>query len=151
MNSVGILTNKVSPNQRGVLMAHNLSSAQKDYIVFHQDWDLIPVDQKYCMLQINEAFNFSGILIADSIDTATKLANCVCAKAKYFYIWDLEWSYLLNLDFRSAQKLYQNDNIELIARSERHYNILQNVWKKPVGIVEDWNLEQLEQIIEGKI
>ena len=44
--------------------------------------------------------------------------------------------------------IYQNDSIELIARSESYYNVLSKVWKKPACIIRDFNHDDIIIFIE---
>ncbi len=90
---------------------------------------------------------YRGSIIATTMQgakTTLKLAN----KAdRYLYFWDLDW--LRNtVWYSSAMSILRDDRLKLIARSESHAECIENFCnKKVVGIVDNWNMEQMFGII----
>jgi hypothetical protein len=66
---------------------------------------------------------------------------------KFFYVWDLEW--LRNpLVFTDVVQIMRDENIQLIARSQYHKDLIEKYANREVlGIVDNWNMEQLEELV----
>ena len=53
------------------------------------------------------------------------------------------------MNFTQVCNILRDERLSIIARSESHANIIENFCnKKVVGIVEDWNSEQLLALME---
>ncbi len=65
---------------------------------------------------------------------------------KFLYLWNLDWiTHAVNYDL--AMKILRDDNLKIIARSQSHATVINNFCnKEPVGIVDDWNIEQLLEV-----
>jgi len=56
---------------------------------------------------------------------------------------------LLGVPAKAAEGIQKTKRLKIIARSESHAQIIENFCnKKPIGIVEDWNKEQLLKLLE---
>jgi hypothetical protein len=62
-------------------------------------------------------------------------------------VWDLEWNFG-QYNAEEISKIYCHPELLLIARSEEHSKIIEQCWKKPVAIIEDFNYEQLFETFE---
>jgi hypothetical protein len=103
---------------------------------------------QFAMFNIAEAYSFSGILIATSLETAQKLISFPCCSQKYFYSFDLFWLRGNYRPYGFFRSIYCHPEIKLIARSEPHYQAIKNCWnKEPVGIVDNFNMKQLLKLI----
>ena len=88
--------------------------------------------------------------MATNINTPQMLVKMPRPTKKYFYVWDLDWVYLYQSPpYNVLQSVYQNDDIELIARSERHYDVIARMWKPPQCIMESFDHEKLMEIFRG--
>ena len=67
-------------------------------------------------------------------------------KKKYFYIWSLDWLMKKARKVEDNLALYCNNKLELLVRDEDMYKLVSSVWKKPTGILDDFNSEQLCEI-----
>lgn len=113
-----------------------------DIIVFYSKHGIIRKPTMFSMMQLEKMWAFDGPVAATNLDTAAKLLKCPRPNKKYFYVYDLEW--LTNhYDVDYLANIYCNKNINLIARSQDHFNILKQCWKEPVSIIEDFNYEEL--------
>ena len=120
-----------------------------DIVLFYHRYDRPPISPHFCMMQQQEAWGFDGPIMATSLMSAEILLKCPCPKSKFFYVWDLEWIHNPFLTYKYFRSIYQDEKIKLIARSESHANIIENLWKKPVAILEDFNHEQLIKIFDS--
>jgi len=67
---------------------------------------------------------------------------------KYLYLWDIEWLDRV-INHRVACDILRNDRLKIIARSESHAKIIENYCNvKPIGVVDDWNRNQLKELLE---
>lgn len=122
----------------------NRQNLDVDTIAFIQDYDRPPSIPRFAVMQEKEAYNYSGILVATSFNSAQKLKYMRPAK-KYFYLWSLEWVHdLYTVD--ELSDIYQNDEITLIVRSEQHQNLIKSIWDKDALIIEDFNYEKFIQL-----
>jgi len=64
---------------------------------------------------------------------------------KYFYVWNLEWT-LADIPWQLLCGSYQDDDIELIARSSYHAEIIAQLWKNPYAIIEDFDYESINTL-----
>jgi len=148
----GFLIESLGLSQLGVLMARNLNKLVSDRgdispYVFYEDYDKLPETPWFPIMQNCYAWDFRGILISTSIKT-TRIAQTIVGPSKrLFYVWNLEWLYTQK-SFQEFSQVYQDDNIDLIARSVSHAELLSKLWKTPAHILEDFDHEQLTKIID---
>ena len=91
--------------------------------------------------------DYDGVAIATTIEEAHSLLQSSNNSDKYLYLWDMPWTEQpVNHDM--ICNILRDDNIKIIARSESHAKVIENFCNRKVaGIVDDWNKEQLLEII----
>ena len=149
---VGIMVDSLGMSQQSYSIIRELNKINSiddyvDIIVFYHKYDQTPMSPHFAMMQEQEVWGFDGTVISTSLLSTEKLIRCPCPKKKLFYVWDLEWVYNPYLRYQYSKEIYQSEEIELIARSKSHANIIEACWKKPVAILEDFNHEQLISIL----
>ncbi len=98
-------------------------------------------------MNISYYSRFDGVTIATSIDTANTAIKTNNNSKKFLYLWDVEWI-RKPLDFNYVNSVLSNDDIAIISRSNSHSGLIKNYCNKEVaGVVQDWDMEQLEKII----
>jgi hypothetical protein len=115
--------------------------------IFYQKLGSCQIPSMCPKMHYVRAWNYTGVLISTDIATTTILDKCIRSPRKLFYVHDLEWLYLKSPLFSHLNTIYNNPEIDLIARSQSHYDILQRVWKKPIGIIDNFNKEDILKII----
>jgi hypothetical protein len=92
--------------------------------------------------------DYFGTAISTTIAEADMLLKSNNNSKKYLYLWDMEW--LVNpMNYSQVCNILLDKRLKIIARSKSHAQIIENFCnKKPIGIVEDWNKEQLLKITE---
>ena len=98
------------------------------------------------MLQRVSAHSFSGILITDELNLAQDLIHITYAKKKFLYLYNLDWMYIKNPQFSFFKSALLNENIELIARTQEHFQIIKNLFKTPKYIMSEWDHKTLIEI-----
>jgi hypothetical protein len=88
-----------------------------------------------------------GVAIATDLTTAQRLIRVTGPKKKYFYIWNLEWVNMPNINYDIMSSIYNHKDIELIARSESHSKLIEKMWRKPKFIMDDFDVDTLRKIL----
>ena len=92
--------------------------------------------------------DYFGSAIASTLAEAEMLLKSNNNSKKYLYLWDLEWL-TRPMNYSQACEILLDKRLKIIARSKSHAQIIENFCnKKPIGIVEDWNKEQLLKLLE---
>ena len=92
--------------------------------------------------------DYLGIAISTTIAEAEMLLKSNNNSDKYLYLWDMEWTNK-PVNYSQACNILLDERLKIIARSKSHAQIIENFCnKKPIGIVEDWNNEQLLTLME---
>jgi len=92
--------------------------------------------------------DYIGMAIATNLEEADILLKSNNNCKKYLYLWDLEWL-VRPMNFTQVCNILRDDRLKIIARSKSHADIINNFCnKEAIGIVEDWNNEQLLEIME---
>lgn len=152
MYSSSILVNSLDVSQLSISLCKNLNEVLTktpylDTIVYYQTWGKLPFAPQFAMLMEREFWGAQGVAISTDIKTTEKLIKCPGPTKKFFYVWNLEWLNMQNIDYDRMNNVYNNDGIELIARSIYHAALLEMVWKKPAFIMEDFEPETLKKIL----
>ncbi len=93
---------------------------------------------------------YHGVAISTTLKETEVMLKSSNASNKYFYVWDLEWLYN-SLYFERAMRIMRDDRLKIIARSRSHAIAIENFCnKKPIGIVADWNKDQLLEVIKNE-
>lgn len=92
--------------------------------------------------------DYFGIAISTTIAEADMLLKSSNNSKKYLYLWDIEWL-VRTMNYSQVCSILMDERLNIIARSESHAKIIENFCnKKPIGIVEDWNRDQLLTLLE---
>ena len=152
IKNFAFLVNKLDNSHQMTTLSHNLNLLiRNDYkyspTVFYQVHDKVLVYPQFPRLMMQHAWGYEGTVISSDIVTTQLLKKCMRATKKIFYVFNLEWLYQGMPLFGALKDIYQDPTIELIARCQAHSDILNRVWKKPIGIVEDFDCEQLTKLL----
>ena len=157
MRQFGVLVKNIDLSQHGLHLLGNLNSLVAEYpdlcpIVFYETYSTLAYPAHFAMVQHKEAWLFDGPIIASSIDMVQTLLQCPRPNPKFFYVWNLDWIYMSpnqpSIQLSFLNHIYTNDDIQLIARSEQHARIIENCWKKPASIIEDFNYHDIAKLIK---
>lgn len=93
---------------------------------------------------------YNGVAIATTIEEAKSLLQASNNSDKYLYLWDLTWTErAVNHD--AFCEILRDPRLKIIARSQSHAKAIQNFCNKEVvGVVDDWNKDQLLELIGAK-
>ena len=69
------------------------------------------------------------------------------ADKKYFYLQNLDWYSIENINYGQISSIIHNPELELIARGKTHYDVISKVLKKPKHLIVNWDAEELERAV----
>lgn len=153
VRKLAILTKTLGHSQLNYYVTQNLNVLLKNFddvyaTLFFEMVDIIPYAHNFPIMHIAEAFEWGGPIIATSLSTLDKMLTFPYSKEKYFYVWDLEWIRLQNKQYKPLCNLYRNPNVQLIARSEEHADIIDECWNvRPKLIMGDFSWKKLIEIL----
>ena len=145
---IGVVTDKLLFSQSSIFLVKNLNELNKvrNCSIFCNEMHERPVDICFNIMQQIKSYQFEGTLITDNLLLTQALHYNIYTKKKYYYVWNFDWILLDDLRFKQLTIPFLNDEIELIARSESHAEVLEKLFKKPKYIMEDWDWEVLQRI-----
>ena len=149
----GVLLNNIGANQLAYRVIQGLNELGNqrpdvDPIVYYENMQRSCLPTNFAVMQIAEAWGQHGTMMSTSLSTAHKLIGFP-SERKIFYVWDLEWlrghkerHYKLSAD------IYTHPDLELMARSQDHKNVIENAFNKEVKhIVPDFDIAKLLQAL----
>lgn len=147
----GVIVESLGMSQSAMQITRSINKAVSleeywDIVVFYTQYDKILLSPHFAMMDVAEIYGFDGPIISTNVETTKIALGCKSATKKFFYVWDLEWTHRV-FDVDEINKIYMNPEIELIARSEEHSSIIENCWKKPIAVIENFNHEKLTELI----
>jgi hypothetical protein len=107
------------------------------------------LDPAFAVMNINEAFDYDGIVFATDLYTAEKLSRFPGPRLKYFYLWDLEWMRNPGRSFEELKSIYTDPRIEIIARSNDHADCFFQCWnRRPYAVVPNCDIPGLVEMVD---
>lgn len=108
------------------------------------------IDPLFPRFHLADALGFEGHLIATSMSAALNIKTATKSR-RYYYIYDLEWlrrGYTFSKE--QTESILANDEIIKFARAKDHVEEIKKAGcTKLHGVVEDFNIEQIMEIING--
>jgi hypothetical protein len=150
MPMIGIIVDDIesTPFMHTMFRELNKLSETRDYYLFANQVKTLPTHNKFCILQQIEALQHQGTLISTSLINTQILANCLTCTNKYYYVYDLDWMKMNNFNSKQLINIFLNEEINLLARSDSHYQVLSKNFQSPVGIVSNWDHRAIAEYIE---
>tara|TARA_R110002020_G_scaffold429482_3_gene639057 strand:- start:841 stop:1290 length:450 start_codon:yes stop_codon:yes gene_type:complete len=147
---IGFLMGTVYDSPKNILAIKNINKLKDsgvDSSLFCDSVDRnfsVPVNTS--VLQKAHAFNFNGTIISPDLTLVQQLKNMVYAKNRYVYLYDLDWMRIQNLHFGHVKTTLLNDGIDIIVRSDSHYKLVSQLFKKPKHIMKYWDVNVLKTL-----
>ena len=151
MRKIAAILDTLSASQNSFYLIKEFNKLQSDNqyspVCFYNNLSATPVKTHFACMNISYYSHFDGVTITTSIDTANTAIKTNNNSKKFLYLWDMEW--LRNpMDFNYVNSVLSNDDIAIISRSNSHSDLIKNYCNKEVaGVVQDWDMEQLEKIV----
>lgn len=150
MKKIGVVLNNMGACQLAYYLIKKgnqfVESGDKDLVAFFYEIAPECMRPNFASMNLSEAYNYDGLLVATDANSASRIIEFPGTTNRFFYVWDLEWVRMQNKQFEDLSVIYNNDRLPLIARSKTHYDLIKKIWKEPIGICEDADIEQLYKI-----
>jgi len=148
---IGILKFSLTNIDKDILAIDNLNkltttSTNSCLFCDYFDYTRMPISIQTNIFSRIDMHHFNDILITDDISQANELMLATSAKKRFLYLYHLEWSYINNLYFQHIFPLFYNDHIELIARSDSHAKLIEQMFKPPKYVMPEWDYKTLIEI-----
>lgn len=125
-----------------IKMGNDLIKQDVSVIGFYEDLKVQCARNDFPLMHSFETYGYGGILVATSLGTAATVLNSFSAQRRLFYVWDLEWLRLPYKQFGALHRIYSNDSLELIARSDEHAKAIRNCFNREAEVIENFNIAQ---------
>jgi len=151
MSKLGVAINSFNTSNRSTALINSLNTLidthDIDCCIFHADYLPAPVPNRFALYQLIEMWDYNGIVIATDFVIAKYLIASPGPRQKFLYVSELEWAQTPGLIYNKVASVYCNEQLELIADNETIFKILSNCFKTPYGIMNNWNIQELEAIL----
>jgi len=126
---------------------NNLMDTSTTSCLFCDDIDKnIVLSIRATILQRVHVLYFNGIVITDDLMQAQDFINITNSHKRFLYLYHLDWSFIPNLQFSHIRKILLHDHIELIARSDSHAKLIEQMFKPPKYVMPEWDYKTLIEI-----
>lgn len=153
-NKLSLLLNNTGSSQIAYFAIREINKLAEtepsvDATIFYENIQRNCLPPNFAIMQIAEAWNQDGSIIATSLSTAHKMIGFMSRK-KFFYVWDLEW--IRNggkSQYEHYFQVYTDRSIELIARSESHKECIENAFNREIKhVVSDFDMKEMMEAIK---
>lgn len=151
--NIAAVINNLGPSQKSFYLIKEFNKVSSDrrmsLSVFFERSAIPVVSTMFSCKSIAFISGYHHNAVATSLEEARILLNGNNASKKFLYLWDLEWLRTPG-DYDAICNILLDKRLNIIARSESHATMIENFCnKKPVGIVDDWNINQLTEVIKN--
>jgi hypothetical protein len=152
MIKAGIMVREAGVSQLGLYLISSVNQLisdkpDLDVLVFYQNWASFPVLPRFGLLLEREVVGLEGTVMSTDLSTTQRLLKSPGPKRRLFYVWNLEWLEMQQMNYAPLHDVYTNPALELIARSEHHAHLIEKLWKKPSYIMEDFDPKVLAEVL----
>jgi hypothetical protein len=147
----GILIESLGMSQKAYEIIREINKLEKldeywDMTVFYLEFDRLITPPEFGLMNMVEAYGFNAPVISTSIETTKISLKSIRPTKRFFYVFDMEWtSNTYDVDY--LLDVYMNPEVELIARSDDHAKVIEQSWKAPIDVIENFNYEKLTKLI----
>ena len=151
--NIAAVINNLGPSQNSYYLIKEFNKAASDksmsLSVFFERSAIPVVSTMFSCRSVSFISSYHHNAIATSLEEANILLRGNNSSKKFLYLWDLEW--LRNPgQYNDTCDMLLDKRLNIIARSESHATMIENFCnKKPVGIVDNWNIGQLIEVIQN--
>lgn len=117
-------------------------------VLFNNRYNNVDLDHKYYILHINQAKYFDGILFVFDIKSALLTRTFPCPKKQVLYLTSNDWVVNNKAPYIFWRDLFMNKDFEIIVSDQKLYTEYDICWRKPIAIIEQYNTEDLSNVIQ---
>lgn len=151
MKNISAIIKDLSISQKSFYLIKEFNKCLKNTdlstAVFCERPSIPPIETNFALKSLAFLAGYNGIIISTTIEDADKTLKFSNASSKYLYLWNMEWLEQ-PLYFKHAMKILRDSRLKIIARSKSHAEVIESFCnKKPIGVVSDWDKEQLLEVL----
>ena len=151
MRKIAAILDTLSASQNSFYLIKGFNKLQDDNqyspVCFYTNLSATPVKTYFACMNVSYYSHFDGVTIATTIDTANTVLKTNNNSKKFLYLWDMEWL-RTPMDFNYVNSVLSDPELSIISRSNSHSDLIKNYCNKDAaGVVQDWNMSQLEDIV----
>lgn len=152
-NSVGFLLFNIDNSESYEIILQNISkliqnNTYSDIMIFSNNCDKINT-YNIPILHINHAKFFDGNLWLFDVMGLVFSKHFTNLKQRILYTNDIPWIKTRENSYNEWSRLY--DKTEFVTSNEYLYDIYSLCWKKPLDIMENFNHEKIQHILQSTI
>jgi hypothetical protein len=150
MKNISAFVQDLAVSQKSFYLIKEFNECLKDTdisaSVFFERPAIPPIQPCFACRTVSFLSGYNGVVIATTISEADTMLQASNASSKYLYLWDMEWLET-PVFFEAAMRILRDDRLKIIARSQSHAELIEGFCnKKPIGIVSDWDMDQLDKV-----
>lgn len=147
MINIAAIIDNLGPSQKSfyLIKEFNKSLQSSDICasVFFNRSAIPVVPVMFSCKNISFLAGYHDIAISTTLQEADILLKSDNGADKYLYLWDMEWL-IQPQQYAYVCNILLDKRLKIITRSKEHSNVVYNFCnKRPVGIVDNWNLDSL--------
>ena len=146
---LGVIVDTIENNIHTDVMFRELNKISKteQCFLFTNSTRSMPRKNKFTILQQVEALCHKGTLIATSLLNAQIAKKSLTATNKFIYMHDFDWMNFNAFYASQLQEIILDEEINILSRSNTHYDIMKKLFKEPKGIVYNWRADEILKVI----
>lgn len=98
------------------------------------------------VLHISQAKFFKGNLMVFDMPSLILSKNFINLSKRFYYAHELPWTKHTQ-SFKYWSKIFDSEDLNIIAKNQHLYDIYDICWKKPIGISEDFSYETIKSLV----
>jgi hypothetical protein len=99
------------------------------------------------ILHINQSQFFDGILFLFDLPSIIMTNKFTNLKKRIFYTNSTPWLNNFNTNYKEWSSLYDQEFLQILSGSQENYDIMSICWKQPIGIMENFDYENIKKYI----
>ncbi len=150
INKLGVIVQDLTNSQSTFFLINTLNRLNQedniDCCIFYETCTLAMIPPLFSIFHMNEMYDFDGTVISTYMLGTKRLIDSPTPRQKFMYIWNLEWAKIPQFAYNNIKDIYLNDEITLIARSSHHARLIENCFKKPQFIFDNWDKNEVKKL-----
>ena len=148
-NQIGFIINDTTASELSFRLIKGINDyldddGKQDFVLFVENSSASIIEPHFATMSMSEIWNFNGSLISTSVSTSLSMNKCFAPKAKYFYIWDLEWIRNTGREYEKTIQAFSHKETKLIAKSKDHAKAIENYSNREVDYtIQNINIKEI--------
>jgi len=161
MTKLGFLVDNLGASQLGYYISKNIGSylennQQSSITCYYDNFERKCSQTNFATMNIIEAWDQGGAIVATSENTARKLLNFVGTQEKFFYVWDMTFFYeriggIKHMKTFDMNNIFFKEGLTLICRNNLHAQLIENNFNRKVKyVVDNFDINKIVEIINNE-